>query len=67
MLNDKGVVAQQIIQINGDLNNNWIVTGGLKPGDKVIVDGVQKAIPGKPATPIDETASFANTAAAPAS
>jgi membrane fusion protein (multidrug efflux system) len=56
-------VALQVIQVNGDMNNNWIVTGGLKPGDKVIVDGILKAIPGKVVSPIDETASFSNTAA----
>jgi membrane fusion protein (multidrug efflux system) len=56
-------VIGQIIQINGDVQNNWIVTGGLKPGDKVIVDGVQKATPGTVVAPIDETASFSVNAA----
>lgn len=33
----------------GDLRGeNWVVTGGLKPGDKVIVSGLQKIQPGKP-------------------
>ncbi len=33
----------------GDLRGaNWVVTGGLKPGDKVIVSGLQKVQPGKP-------------------
>jgi membrane fusion protein (multidrug efflux system) len=53
----------RVIQVNGDFNNNWIVTSGLQPGDKVIVDGVLKAFPGKPVSPVDESASFTNSAA----
>jgi membrane fusion protein (multidrug efflux system) len=28
--------------------NEWIVDSGLRPGDRVVVDGVQKIIPGVP-------------------
>lgn len=31
---------------------NWIVTSGLKPGDKVIVEGTVRAKPGKPVKPV---------------
>jgi membrane fusion protein (multidrug efflux system) len=55
-------VLLKVIQVNGDFNNNWIVTGGLQPGDKVIVDGLMKAFPGAPVSPLDETAAFANAA-----
>lgn len=55
---DKNVVALKLIQIGGDHNNDWIVTGGLTPGEKVIVDGLQKANPGQAVAPVDETASF---------
>ena len=35
----------------GDLQGgNWAVLEGLKPGDKVIVDGLQKVQPGQPVT-----------------
>lgn len=30
------------------LGNRWLVTEGLKPGDQVIVDGAEKAMPGTP-------------------
>lgn len=33
------------------VGDNWIVTKGLKPGDKVIVEGVQKVRPGAPVQP----------------
>ena len=51
-------VVLKIIQVSGDLGNDWIVSGGLKPGDKLIVDGVQKAMPGSAVSPLDETATF---------
>jgi len=38
--------------VTGDrVGDNWIVTEGLKPGDKVIVEGVQKVRPGSPVQP----------------
>jgi membrane fusion protein, multidrug efflux system len=38
--------------VTGDrVGDSWIVTQGLKPGDKVIVEGVQKVRPGAPVQP----------------
>jgi membrane fusion protein (multidrug efflux system) len=38
--------------VTGDrIGDGWIVTHGLKPGDKVIVEGVQKVRPGAPVRP----------------
>jgi membrane fusion protein (multidrug efflux system) len=38
--------------VTGDrVAEGWIVTQGLKPGDKVIVEGVQKVRPGAPVQP----------------
>ena len=34
------------IKVNGQHGDNWIVKDGLKTGDKIVVDGVQKVIPG---------------------
>jgi len=31
--------------------DQWIITGGLNPGDRVVVDGVQKVVPGRPVSP----------------
>ncbi|OYY89775.1 MAG: efflux transporter periplasmic adaptor subunit [Sphingomonas sp. 28-66-16] len=31
---------------------NWVVTAGLKPGDKVITEGIVSAKPGKPVKPV---------------
>lgn len=30
--------------------DNWIVTEGVKNGDKIVIDGLQKVVPGKPVT-----------------
>lgn len=32
--------------------NRWIISSGLKPGDRVVVDGVQKIGPGRPVRPV---------------
>ena len=54
----------------GDLQGgNWVVLEGLKPGDKVIVNGLQKVQPGQPVTvakPQGRPASAQRPAPAPA-
>lgn len=39
------------IQTSRTAGDSWIVTGGLKPGDKVIVEGAMMLRPGMPVTP----------------
>ncbi|HUK63253.1 MAG TPA: efflux transporter periplasmic adaptor subunit, partial [Dongiaceae bacterium] len=34
---------------SGDL---WIIASGLAPGDRVVVEGVQKVVPGRPVVPM---------------
>ena len=38
--------ALKIIQTGRAFGDSWVVTGGLAPGDRVIVDGLQKVRPG---------------------
>ncbi|CAM9160842.1 efflux RND transporter periplasmic adaptor subunit [Acinetobacter pseudolwoffii] len=40
-----GKVAPRPVTTTGSQGNNWIVTEGLNPGDKVIVDGIAKVKP----------------------
>ncbi|MFO1271935.1 MAG: efflux RND transporter periplasmic adaptor subunit [Rubrivivax sp.] len=41
------------VKVSGQVGGQWIVTDGLKPGEKVIVDGFQKMfVPGAPVTPV---------------
>ena len=39
------------LETNRTSGDNWIVTGGLKPGDKVIVEGAMLLQPGTPVPP----------------
>jgi membrane fusion protein (multidrug efflux system) len=43
--------AVRVIQADQPVANNWLVTAGLKPGDKVIVDAGPLLQPGMPVTP----------------
>ena len=46
---DKGLVAKQRpVEVGEMLGNDYVVTGGLKAGDRVIVSGVQKLADGVP-------------------
>jgi membrane fusion protein, multidrug efflux system len=47
---DNKVVAQPVV--TGErIGENWIVMQGLKPGERVIVEGLQKAMPGTTVDP----------------
>jgi membrane fusion protein, multidrug efflux system len=42
----EGKVQQQMITVDRAIGDKWLVSSGLKPGDRVIVEGVQKVRPG---------------------
>jgi membrane fusion protein, multidrug efflux system len=66
----KGQVSPRTIKIDGSQNNQWVVVGGLQPGEQVIVDGFQKLRPGAPVKAVPWTAgdtARAGTAAVPMS
>src|SRR5574344_220249 len=43
-----GLPQLTYIKVEGQSENHWIVKEGLKPGDKIIVDGIVKVTPGSP-------------------
>jgi membrane fusion protein (multidrug efflux system) len=47
-----GKVAQRRLQTHGMTRTGWIVTGELGPGERVIVEGLQKVQPGGSATAV---------------
>ena len=50
---DQGTVAKQrAITLGDTIGNEYAVTGGLKPGEKVITSGIQFLIDGAPVQPI---------------
>ncbi len=48
-LNKDNIVTPVPVKLGETHDNNWIVTEGLKTGDRVITAGFQKAKPGSPA------------------
>jgi membrane fusion protein (multidrug efflux system) len=47
----KGMSELRVIQTDRTIGDDWLVTGGLKPGDKVIVEGGPLMRPGMPVKP----------------
>lgn len=46
VVNGKGVVEQRQLTVSQTVANKWMVTSGLNPGDRLIVEGTQSAEPG---------------------
>jgi membrane fusion protein (multidrug efflux system) len=46
-------VEQRTLQTDRVVGDQWLVIGGIEPGDRVVVSGVQKAHPGDEVTPIE--------------
>jgi membrane fusion protein (multidrug efflux system) len=57
-----GKVAQRTVHVGRTVGDQWLVEDGLLPGDRVIVEGLQKVQPGMPVRAVEA----ANSAAAPA-
>ncbi|UGQ45183.1 efflux RND transporter periplasmic adaptor subunit [Massilia endophytica] len=45
-------VSAQPVKAEASEGNNWVVSSGLKGGERIIVEGFQKAKPGAPVTPV---------------
>jgi membrane fusion protein (multidrug efflux system) len=61
-------VAPRPVQTGEMAGGDFVITEGLKPGDKVIVNGMQKVRPGSPVKPVEwNPAGTAAAASAPAS
>lgn len=49
-IDDKGLPQLTYIKIGTQNGTSWIVNEGLKAGDRVVIDGIQKVVPGQPVT-----------------
>lgn len=70
VVDDKGLVAPRQVKLGGAKGNQWVVLGGLKTGEQVMVDGFQKMMnPKAPvkAVPWQQPSAQAGMGAAPAS
>ena len=43
VLNKENLVEQRVLETGGTLGDKWLVTSGLADGDRVIIEGLQKA------------------------
>jgi len=50
-------VALRTVTLGERYKDFFIVNEGLKPGDRVVVEGLQKAIPGQKVTPMEQPVS----------
>ena len=62
----EGKVAVRPVKVSRTVGDKWLVEDGLKAGDKVIVEGLQKIGPGMPVQATEKGAEAAKPAAAPA-
>lgn len=53
-LNENNIPELVYIKVQGQDGDNWIVREGVKGGDKVITDGIQKVIPGNIVNIVDK-------------
>ncbi|MBB4359214.1 membrane fusion protein (multidrug efflux system) [Bradyrhizobium sp. CIR18] len=48
-----GKVEQRTLELGGDVGNDWLVRSGAKAGDRLVVEGTQKARPGAPVKTVE--------------
>lgn len=46
VVDEAGIVQQRLLTLNRAIGDQWLVSSGLSGGDRLIVEGVQKARPG---------------------
>jgi membrane fusion protein (multidrug efflux system) len=68
LVNAQGIAEARVVTAEQSIKDKWVVTDGLAPGERVIVEGLQKAKPGSPvqAQQAPATASAPAAAAPPA-
>lgn len=59
VVNADNTVQQRTIEIGRAINADWVATSGLNTGDRVIVSGLQKVMPGQKVQPVAADASKA--------
>jgi membrane fusion protein (multidrug efflux system) len=46
VVDPEGKVQQRMLTLDRDMGDKWLVSSGLAPGDRVVVEGMQKVRPG---------------------
>lgn len=53
VINSENKAEVRSVKTGAAVGNRWVVLEGLQPGDKVIVEGLQKVRPGAPVNPVE--------------
>ena len=53
VINQENKAEIRQVKTTSAIGNRWLVTEGLQPGDRVIVEGLQKIRPGSPGNPVE--------------
>lgn len=53
VVNGENAIEVRRVTVGRAVGQRWVVTSGLKPGEKIVVEGFQKARPGAPVAPTD--------------
>jgi membrane fusion protein (multidrug efflux system) len=51
VLDSANRVSVETVKVGDRVGSMWVITEGLKPGQRVVVEGIQKAAPGKAVNP----------------
>ena len=54
-------VQERVVTADRAIQGEWLITAGLNAGDRVIVDGLQKAKPGAPVKPVPAAEELVST------
>jgi membrane fusion protein (multidrug efflux system) len=57
LVNEAGTVEPRPVMAERAIGDKWLVSGGLAAGERVIVEGLQKARPGTPVKAVPAGAS----------
>jgi membrane fusion protein (multidrug efflux system) len=47
-------VVQRRVEVNGQVDQQWVVTSGLREGEEIVVEGLQKVRPGQMVNPVPQ-------------
>jgi membrane fusion protein (multidrug efflux system) len=67
VVDKEGKVAPRPVKVGNEQNGNWVILGGLNPGEQVVVEGFQKIRPGAAVKAVPWQAASAAPAASAAS
>lgn len=56
VVNEQGIVESRLLTIDRSTNEHWIVSDGLLPGERVVIEGLQRIQPGAKVSVADSAA-----------